>query len=140
MTAVLHLGPGERAPGWVEAIEQVCFGDSWGVLDELEHVWAVRPAAFARWRIIPEVQEAELLRIGVAADCRRQGHACALLRLSQAELARMGVEEAHLEVRVSNAAARALYEREGWVWQGERKAYYRDGETAALYSKAIARA
>jgi len=137
VSAALHLGPGERVPGWVEAIERDCFGESWGALDEFEHVWAVHPAGFARWRIIPEVQEAELLRIGVAADCRRQGHARALLRLSQAELARLGVDQAHLEVRISNAAARALYESEGWGWRGVRKAYYRDGEAAALYSKAI---
>ena len=135
MTAVLHLGPGERAPGWIEAIEKACFGDAWGTLDECEHVWAVPPAGFARWRILAEVQEAELLRIGVAADCRRQGHARALLRLSQEELVRMGVTEAFLEVRVSNAAARALYEAEGWAWRGVRKSYYRDGEAAALYSR-----
>jgi ribosomal-protein-alanine N-acetyltransferase len=47
----------------------------------------------------------------------------------------MGVQVAHLEVRVSNTAARALYESEGWVYQGLRRGYYRDGESAALYSR-----
>jgi ribosomal-protein-alanine N-acetyltransferase len=119
----------------MEAIDRACFGEAWGPLDEFEHIWAIFPCGFARWRIIPEVQEAELLRIGVAEELRRGGHGRVLLRLSQAQLTRMGVELLHLEVRVSNAVARALYESEGWVYQGLRKGYYRDGESAALYSR-----
>jgi ribosomal-protein-alanine N-acetyltransferase len=122
-------------PAWVEAIDLTCFGEAWGPLDEFEHIWAVFPAGFARWRIIPEVGEAELLRIGVVEGQRRGGQGRGLLRLSQTQLARMGVGILHLEVRVSNAAARALYESEGWVYQGLRKGYYRDGEAAALYSR-----
>lgn len=135
MTRRVHLGPGRRIPAWLEAVDRACFGEAWGALDDFEHVWALQPVAFARWRIIPEVQEAELLRIGVADPHRRQGHGAAMLRWSQQELARMGVEVLHLEVRVSNAAARALYEREGWACRGLRKGYYRDGEAAALYSR-----
>jgi ribosomal-protein-alanine N-acetyltransferase len=122
-------------PAWVEAIDRACFGDAWGPLDENEHIWAVRSIAFARWRVIPEVREAELLRLAVAPEERRDGHGRRLLRLSQARLALAGVEVLHLEVRVSNRAARALYESEGWVYQGERKGYYRDGESAALYTR-----
>jgi ribosomal-protein-alanine N-acetyltransferase len=81
------------------------------------------------------VGEAELLRIGVAADLRRAGHGRRLLRHAQAQLARLRIEVLHLEVRVSNAPARALYESEGWVYRGLRKGYYRDGESAALYSR-----
>jgi len=122
-------------PGWVEAIDIACFGEAWGPLDEFEHIWALAPWGFARWRIIPEVGEAELLRLGVARDERRSGHGRRLLQLSQTQLERMGVEILHLEVRVSNGAARALYESEGWVYRGLRKGYYRDGESAALYSR-----
>ena len=53
-------------PAWVEAIEGACFGSPWGPLGEGEQLWAAFPAAFARWRVTPEIQEAELLRIGVA--------------------------------------------------------------------------
>jgi ribosomal-protein-alanine N-acetyltransferase len=122
-------------PAWVEAIDRACFGDAWGELDEFEHVWGVQPNAFARWRILPEVHEAELLRIGVAPEVRGQGLGRALLRHCQRELDRMAVEVLHLEVRVSNTAARALYESEGWRHRGDRRAYYRNGETAALYSR-----
>ena len=37
-----------------------------------------------------------------------------------------------LEVRVSNAAARALYERYGFRETGRRTAYYRDPEESAV--------
>lgn len=133
--SAIHLGPGSRVPAWVEAIDRACFHEAWGPLDECEHIWAIHPFGFARWRIIPEVGEAELLRIGVAEAMRRGGQGRRLLRLSQAQLARCGVEVLHLEVRVSNAAARTLYESEGWVYRGLRKGYYRDGESAALYSR-----
>lgn len=134
MSALRHLGPGSPVPAWMQAIDQACFHDAWGPLDECEHIWAIEPIGFARWRILPEVGEAELLRIGVAVALRRGGHGRRLLRLSQSRLVRYGVEVLHLEVRVGNAAARALYESEGWVYQGLRKGYYRDGESAALYS------
>lgn len=135
MTRVVHLGPGHRIPAWVEAIDRACFGDAWGALDEFEHIWGIQPEAFARWRILPEVHEAELLRIGVAPEARRGGRGRALLRHCQAELDRQGIEVLHLEVRISNLGARALYESEGWKYRGTRRAYYRDGETAVLYSR-----
>ena len=37
-----------------------------------------------------------------------------------------------LEVRESNAAARALYARSGFAEEGARPRYYADGETALL--------
>lgn len=131
----VHLRPGAAVPAWVETVERECFGSAWGPLGEGEHLWAIRPGAFARWRIIPAVQEGELLRIGVAAAQRRSGLGRALLRLSQARLATYGIRVLLLEVRVSNHAARALYESEGWVYLDLRKAYYRDGEDAAIYRR-----
>jgi ribosomal-protein-alanine N-acetyltransferase len=121
-------------PGWVEALERDCFGEGWGPLGAGEHLWAVPSAAFARWRVVPAVNEGELLRLGVAGPLRRAGHGRALLRHAMAELLRYGIGELHLEVRVSNAAARALYESEGWACVGVRKSYYKDGEDAAIYS------
>ena len=133
MSALQHRGPGSQVPAWVEAIEAGCFGSPWGPLGEGEHLWAAFPAAFARWRVIPETQEAELLRIGVAETVRRGGQGRALLRHCQKLLIGQGIQVLHLEVRVGNLAARGLYESEGWVYQGLRRRYYRDGEDAALY-------
>jgi len=133
----IHLRPGAAVPAWVEAVERECFGSTWGPLGEGEHLWAIRPGAFARWRIIPAVQEGELLRIGVAGALRRCGLGRAVLRLAQARLAGYGIRVLLLEVRVSNQAARALYESEGWVYLDQRKAYYRDGEDAAIYRREV---
>ncbi len=129
---ITHLGPGSQAPGWIEELDRLTFGESWGPLDDTEHLWS-SPGAFARWRVVEPAQEAELLRIAVDPARRRAGEGRALLRHCQARLAAMGIATLHLEVRVSNAPARALYEKEGWVARGIRKAYYRDGEDAALY-------
>ena len=73
------------------------------------------------------------MRIAVAPASRREGVGRALLRVSVKGLRELGIVEARLEVRVSNKAARTLYESEGWKVQGLRRAYYRDGEDAALY-------
>jgi ribosomal-protein-alanine N-acetyltransferase len=134
---IIHLGPGSQVPAWIENLDRQCFHDAWGALDENEHVWASADYGFARWRVLEAVQEAELLRIAVDPSLLRGGHGRSLLRESVAHLARLGVTTLHLEVRVSNHAARCLYESDGWQPQGTRRAYYRDGEDAALYTRAI---
>lgn len=134
---ITHLGPGSQAPGWIEDLDRLAFGEPWGPLDDTEHLWFATGRAFARWRVVEAAQEAELLRIAVDPARRRGGEGRTLLRHCEAQLARMGIVTLHLEVRVSNAAARALYEREGWVPRGTRKAYYRDGEDAALYVREL---
>jgi len=135
--AFTHLGPGSEVPQWLEALEAEAFGKPWGPLEGGEHLWAVPGAGFARWQVIPAAQEAELVRIAVSPAWRRKGQGAALLRHSQAVLARMRIRTLYLEVRVSNSAARALYEKEGWVAIGLRRGYYRDGEDAALYRKEL---
>lgn len=134
---ILHLGPGSQVPGWIENLERLAFGDTWGPLDDGEHLWGDDAQGFARWRVIEAAGEAELLRIAVDPALRRGGHGRSLLRHSEAHLSRMGVTTLHLEVRISNAPARRLYESEGWKAGGVRKAYYRDGEDAALYAREI---
>jgi ribosomal-protein-alanine N-acetyltransferase len=131
----MRLAPGSQVPAWVDALDAACFGDAWGALDDSEYLWADEGTGFARWRVIEAVGEAELLRVAVLPQARRGGRGRALLRHCEGELARMGVETLHLEVRVSNAPARGLYESEGWRSAGTRKGYYRDGEDAALYLK-----
>jgi [ribosomal protein S18]-alanine N-acetyltransferase len=134
---ITHLGPGSQIPAWLEELDRATFGEAWGTLDDTEHLWASTHYGFARWRVVEAAQEAELLRIAVDPSLRRGGHGQSLLRHSEAQLARMGVTTLHLEVRVSNTAARLLYEADGWTPQGTRKAYYRDGEDAALYVREL---
>lgn len=129
----LHLGPGSALPAWVEAVDAACFGQVWHALEDREHLWGEPGLGFARWKLMPEWGEAELLRIGVDPAARGQGHGRRLLQLGMEAACAAGCQELRLEVRVSNTVARRLYESEGWVLEGHRKAYYRDGEDAALY-------
>ncbi len=133
MIRALPLGPGSDLPAWIEALETAAFGDSWGALSDHERLWVAEGAGFARWAVAAD--EAELLRIAVDPGDRRRGRGRALLRASERDLGEAGVRRLHLEVRVSNAAARALYEAEGWREAGLRPRYYRDGEDAVLYVK-----
>ena len=70
--------------------------------------------------------EAEILRLAVATNKRRLGVAQLLLDHAFADLARNSVTTCFLELRASNAIARALYEKNGFRANGIRKNYYHD--------------
>lgn len=100
---------GEGAQG--EILGYVCF---WVVFDELR-----------------------LMDLAVASNRRRQGVARALVRYALACGREAGAERALLEVRVSNAAARSLYEGLGFRQTALRARYYsRPEEDAVLMEKA----
>lgn len=78
--------------------------------------------------------EAELMRICVSPELRRNGTGRALLEAGMEEMRRRGALAATLEVRAGNTAAVRLYEAHGFVLEGCRKKYYRDPvEDAAIY-------
>jgi ribosomal-protein-alanine N-acetyltransferase len=83
------------------------------------------------------VEEAELLQVAVAPAARRRGLGGRLVRAALALAARAGARELFLEVRPSNAAARALYAAEGFREEGLRRGYYRNGEDALVLRKAL---
>ena len=71
------------------------------------------------------VEEMHLLNITVAPAPRRRGHARRLLaELVRAEPAASGAARLWLEVRESNAEARATYARLGFAEVGPRRGYY----------------
>lgn len=70
------------------------------------------------------VDELHLLNISVATAWQGQGHGSALLRAVQGHAAARGLGSLWLEVRQSNARARALYGRRGFAEAGLRKGYY----------------
>ena len=74
--------------------------------------------------------EAQLLNLSVIHDARRAGLGTALLARFVEEAERLGAEQVFLEVRVSNAAAIALYEREGFARVARRAGYYPAGAGA----------
>lgn len=71
-----------------------------------------------------------LMNVSVDPQRRRRGHAAALI---DELLERLGDEaRLTLEVRPSNSAAIALYERYGFLSAGRRKSYYHDNGEDAL--------
>ncbi len=76
--------------------------------------------------------DAHVLNIAVRPDRRRRGIAASMLAHLVDDARRRGVESLTLEVRVSNQAARVLYERVGFASAGVRPGYYGDGEDAEI--------
>lgn len=76
--------------------------------------------------------ELEILNIAVHPDFRNKGLGKRLLGLMLQVGKNMGIEQAFLEVRRSNAAAIALYEAYGFLQTGVRKKYYSDTQEDAL--------
>ncbi|MCX7192074.1 MAG: ribosomal protein S18-alanine N-acetyltransferase [Proteobacteria bacterium] len=78
--------------------------------------------------LMPGVDEAELLNIGVAADHQRQGLGGAMLSALLATAKNRQLARVFLEVRASNSGAIALYQRSGFTEVGLRRAYYRNAD------------
>jgi [ribosomal protein S18]-alanine N-acetyltransferase len=78
------------------------------------------------------VDIADLETIVIDTHARRQGIGAALLEAVIAWCRQAHAQRLELEVRVSNAAAIALYERFGFARDGIRRSYYRDPEEDAL--------
>ncbi len=75
------------------------------------------------------LDQAELLNIAVAPDFQGHGLGSRLLKYCLDQL-REYTQHLHLEVRASNFPAIALYLRNGFKQVGERRGYYRDGDSS----------
>ena len=130
----------------VAGLERVCFSTPWSaaaLAEELDNPPAVfRVAVDAAGAVLGYMgmhhvgDEGFVTNVAVDPTARRQGIAAALL----AHMADYAVAHAFyritLEVRVSNAAAIALYEGAGYVRDGVRPGFYRNPtEDAAIYSR-----
>lgn len=82
------------------------------------------------------VDELEIAQVGVLSERRRSGIGALLLVEALWDAARQGVRAAFLEVRASNAAARALYARHGFEQLGIRRGYYHEPREDALLLRA----
>ena len=76
--------------------------------------------------------QAHIVSVGVADGYRRRGIGELLLIAAVEHATARETETITLEVRKSNAAARALYEKYGFIEQGIRKAYYSDNREDAV--------
>ncbi|MDR1320477.1 MAG: ribosomal protein S18-alanine N-acetyltransferase [Gracilibacteraceae bacterium] len=81
--------------------------------------------------------EAHITNIAIREDCRRQGWGEFLLRSVIAELIPAGISKMTLEVRRSNTAAQALYQKLGFVAEGLRPRYYEDDREDAVVMWAV---
>lgn len=96
---------------------------------------AAEPVAFVVARRISDLLEIDL--VGVLPGWRRRGLASMLLETLVETEAETGATEARLELRASNARARALYAGLGFVVVGQRARYYPDGEDALLLTRRL---
>jgi [ribosomal protein S18]-alanine N-acetyltransferase len=76
--------------------------------------------------------EAEILNLAVLAAKRRRGEGAALLKVAMEELGARHVSRVFLEVRESNEAGTAFYEKHGFSKSGRRAGYYCDPVDAAI--------
>ncbi len=76
--------------------------------------------------------EWEIENLAIAAPARRRGLGAALVEHFLDLVRRNGAESVFLEVRESNAPARALYEKWAFVASGRRPRYYRKPEEDAI--------
>lgn len=70
------------------------------------------------------LDEADITNVAVDPDRRRQGIGKMLLRALLVKAGELGIRRIFLEVRVSNTAARVLYEQAGFRTVDVRKNYY----------------
>ena len=88
-------------------------------------LWCDRElAGYAVMMLGPD--EAHLLNLSIAAARQRQGYASLMLRELFVIARDHGAQRLFLEVRPSNAAARALYAKFGFAHLGTRRGYYPD--------------
>ena len=134
----------------VSQLEQQLQTDPWGEtqfhqsLEQGHWAWVAEfeQQVVAYAVVMPTVDEAELLIIGVAPEHQRQGIAQQLLCYAEQYARAQRCVKMHLEVRESNYAARELYEGADYLLVGRRKDYYKktpsERESAVLYTKVLA--
>lgn len=119
----------------MHAIEQAVFADPWSTQDFRDCVMSDAlflvaegngADAIAGYVVaLDAADEGEILNLAVAPAGRRTGLGRALVEEVLEALAERGVRQVYLEVRESNAPARALYAAHGFREVGRRKQYYR---------------
>lgn len=126
----------------VAAIESECFSAPWtrqGFADALEFAENLFLAAediksgavIGYCGLYRAADEGEITNVAVTKSCRGRGAASALLEALLEEAACRGTAQIFLEVRVSNTAAIALYEKYGFEVCGKRRDFYSDPDEDA---------
>lgn len=118
----------------IEEIEKACFSMPWTIeqlrsqMKDSQHEFIA--ALDDEGRVLGYVgmmyvlDEGYISNVAVAPEARRQGIGRDLIKELMARAAVLGLAFVTLEVRCSNAAAIALYEKQGFIPVGKRKNYY----------------
>lgn len=118
----------------IEEIEKACFSMPWTIeqlrsqMKDSQHEFIA--ALDVEGRVLGYVgmmyvlDEGYISNVAVAPEARRQGIGRDLIKELMARAAALDLAFVTLEVRCSNAAAIALYEKQGFIPVGKRKNYY----------------
>ena len=132
--------------GEVAAIERESFSCPWSA-DSFRQAGEMENSIFLVLRegentagfgiILTVAGEGELVDIAVSPAYRKKGYGQALMTALLTEAQVQNIETLYLEVRQSNAAARHLYEKNGFEAMGVRKKYYRDPVEDAVLMRLV---
>jgi len=152
MSAVLKQAP-QLAPmheadlDAVLAIEQAVYTHPWtrgNFADSLRAgyrccTWRLGGELVGYFVLLCAAGEAHLLNLSIAEARQRRGHGAALLREAMRVARESGARTIFLEVRPSNLAGKALYERFGFRKIALRRGYYpsRQGREDALVLSSV---
>ena len=134
--------------GQAAEIERLCFSDPWSEKMLAEHL--ANPCSLTLAAVdgvgrllgyvglLAVVDEGYITNVAVRPDCRCQGVASSLLQALEARGRARNLTFLTLEVRQSNAPARALYEKLGYLQAGLRRNYYENPrEDAVIMTKTL---
>jgi ribosomal-protein-alanine N-acetyltransferase len=132
LDAIVQIEKLSFSDAWSEASFRSLFGRSEVAFvvatiatDQSEEVVGYVIATYA-------ADQGEIANLAVRPELRRAGHASRLLDFVHREAIRRQATSMWLEVRESNAAARALYESYGYRVMGRRARYYENPIEDAL--------
>jgi ribosomal-protein-alanine N-acetyltransferase len=111
---------------WSEAVWREELGSPFGHYQFLEEGGEI----FGQIGVRHVLDELHITTLAVRPEHRRQGHARTLIDAALAAFPK--ARRVHLEVRPSNAAARALYEALGFATTGLRRRYYGDEDALLM--------
>lgn len=139
------LSDQEKETAELAALEKRVFPDPWTSRGIMETLCQDNAMAFGIWKdgilagyviFYYVLDEGEIARIAVDPSCRRQGAAGRLCERLEEICREKGIRRLLLEVRRSNEAAAAFYQKWGFTEDGIRKDYYESPrEDAVLMSK-----
>ena len=124
----------------VEALERAVFSNPWSA-KALELLCSERAFGFvvmqedkaaAYGGMLTVLDEGQITNIATHPHHRRRGYAAMVLQALLGEARERGIAFVTLEVRASNAPARALYEKCWFEVCGERRAYYENPTEDAI--------